>query len=490
MDAAEHLVFVDLETTGGNAAHHRITEIGIVRMADGAVVDEWSSLVNPDCEIPAYIAAFTGISNEMVAEAPRFSALAATVFDKLRGAVFVAHNARFDYSFLCAEFRRVGMRFAATALCTVKLSRRLFPQHARHNLDAVMERHGLECHARHRALGDALVLRDFWSKLRLQIPAAVFAAAQAQAVLSVVKLPAQLPPELADELPEGPGVYRFFGAEDALLHIGRSNSLRSRVLAQLSERHPGSRDQKLAAQVRRVDWRRTAGELGALLLEAEWLKTQRPLYNRHSSRSTESVTLRLAADPLGRVEMPRIDALAPADLADSFGVFHSAKDAHKALTDIARARELCLKVLGLEQSEGSCFALQVGKCRGACTGREPLALHQMRVRLALSSLKIKSWPFPGRIGLREGGWRSGGRGDACSDALDDARNGEIHVLDHWTYLGTARSEQELADLSARAADFAFDVDVYKVLVRYFSNHPKLAWHDLRDSVAPSVASQR
>ncbi|HMD29026.1 MAG TPA: exonuclease domain-containing protein [Steroidobacteraceae bacterium] len=462
MDAAENLVFVDLETTGGNAAHHRITEIGIVRVANGAVVEEWSSLVNPGCEIPSYIVAFTGISNEMVAAAPRFAALAATVFDKLRGAVFVAHNARFDYSFLGAEFRRVGMHFAATALCTVKLSRRLFPQHARHNLDAVMERHELACNARHRALGDALVLRDFWFKLRLEIPAAEFAAAQAQSVLGVVKLPEQLPPELADELPEGPGVYRFFGADDALLYVGRSNSLRSRVLAQLGDQHPGSRDRKLAAQVRRVDWRCTAGELGAVLLEAEWIKTQQPLYNRHLSRSSEAVTLRLAAGHLGLLETQRIEALAPADLADSFGVFHSAKDARKALTDIARARELCLKVMGLEQSEGSCFALQVGKCRGACTGKEPLLLHQVRIQLALSALKIKRWPFPGRVGLREGD--------------------EIHVLDHWTYLGTARSEEELAALSAREADVAFDVDVYKVLMRYLSSHASLDWQDLRVAV--------
>lgn len=175
---------------------------------------------------------------------------------------------------------------------------------------------------------------------------------------------------------------------------------------------------------------------------------------------------------MGLVETQRIDALAPADLADSFGVFHSAKDARKALTDIARARELCLKVLGLEHSKGSCFALQVGKCRGACTGREPLLLHQVRIQMALSALKIKIWPFPGRVGLREGD--------------------EIHVLDHWTYLGTARCEDELAALSAREADVAFDVDVYRILMRYFSNHPRPAWHDLRASGSRtgSVALQR
>ena len=116
-------------------------------------VEEWSSLVNPECRIPAYIESFTGISNEMVAEAPRFADIAALVLEKLKSPrpdgparpapVFVAHNARFDYSFLRAEFRRLDVHFCAQVLCTVKLSRRLFPQHARHSLDAVMERHEL-----------------------------------------------------------------------------------------------------------------------------------------------------------------------------------------------------------------------------------------------------------------------------------------------------------------------------------------------------------
>jgi DNA polymerase-3 subunit epsilon len=160
MDAADNLVFVDLETTGANPAYHRITEVGIVRIQNGVLVEEWSSLVNPECPISPYIEAFTGISSEMVADAPRFADIGATVLEKLRGAVFIAHNARFDYSFLRSEFRKVGVDYASEVLCTVKLSRRLFPEHARHNLDAVMERHGLTCSARHRALGDARVLND------------------------------------------------------------------------------------------------------------------------------------------------------------------------------------------------------------------------------------------------------------------------------------------------------------------------------------------
>lgn len=461
----QDLVFVDLETTGGNAARHRITEIGIVRVQKGEAVEEWSSLVNPECPIPAYIERFTGISNEMVAQAPRFADIAPLVLEKLRSSgapapIFVAHNARFDYSFLRAEFRRLDMDFSAKVMCTVKLSRRLFPEHPRHSLDAVMERHALVCSARHRALGDARVLSDFWFKLRRELPETALAAA-AQTVLGHRALPAHLPVDLADQLPEGPGVYRFFAADGVLLYVGRSGTLRTRILEHFAGEHANAGEQSLARQVRRVDWLETAGELGALLLEAQWVRTQRPLYNRHR-RSPGDVTVRLAGES-GAVEVLGIDAVSPSQLTRCFGVFHSIKDAHKALADIARAHLLCLKVLGLEESEGSCFAHQIGKCKGACFGKEPLALHNVRVQMALSSLKLKSWPFPGRVALRE---------------RDPFGADEWHVLDHWTYLGCARCEEELAPLARAPAPAAFDSSVYRILVRYLARHPQLEWRSL------------
>jgi DNA polymerase III subunit epsilon len=479
MDAADALVFVDLETTGGTPAYHRITEVGIVRMQNGELLDEWSSLVNPECAIPPYIQAFTGISSEMVIDAPRFADIASTVLDKLRGAVFVAHNARFDYSFLRSEFRKLGIDYTADVLCTVKLSRRLFPEHPRHNLDAVMERHGLACSARHRALGDAGVLRDLWLKLGKEVPAETLAIAAAHAMLAVPKLPAHLPAGLADELPDGPGAYRFFGEDGALLYVGKSTSLRTGVLNQLGNEHAGSRDHTLAALVRRVDWVPCAGELGAMLLESDWIRSKNPPYNRRVKSQADAATLVPAADSSGRVRIQRIDMLEAQELARSFGVFHSEKDARKALIDIAQAKGLCLKVLGIEESAGSCFALQVGKCRGACTGKEPLILHDMRVQMALSGLKIKSWPFPGRIALRE---RASGGFSA-----DGTRAAEFHVLDQWMYLGSAQSEEELAEFRSRHAYAAFDVNVYKILLRYFANHPKLDWHDLRPEKIADVS---
>ena len=465
----QDLVFVDLETTGGSAAYDRITEVGIVRVSGAELIEEWSSLVNPERRISSYIEAFTGISNEMVADAPRFAEIAASVRHKLEGAVFVAHNARFDYAFLRGAFRTAQLDFSAQVLCTVKLSRRLFPEYVRHNLDAVMERNGLTCDARHRALGDAKVLHEFWAKLCRDVDPPRLAAA-VRAVLGTYKLPAHLPEGLADDLPEGPGVYRFFGVENTLLHLGRSNSLRNGICGHLAVRDSPPKNPRLAEEVRRVDWVETAGELGAMLLESQWHRTLKPAYNRRA-RSRGGFTLRMAGARSANglvcpIEAVPVEEIGPHEHMQCFGVFHTEKDTRKALTDIARAQRLCLKVLGLEDGAGSCVAYQLGMCRGACTGREPLLLHDTRVKLALSALKLKAWPFPGRIALRERGSR-----------LD------LHVLDQWRYLGTARTDEDLGALCAAQPDAAFDMDVYRILVRYLARNPRVDWLDIRGRTA-------
>jgi DNA polymerase-3 subunit epsilon len=385
--------------------------------------------------------------------------------------LFVAHNARFDYSFLRTEFRRIDVRFAARVMCTVRLSRRLFPEHPRHSLDAVMERHRLTCSARHRALGDARVIAEFWRKLLDEIPGQTLAAA-AQLVIGANRLPAHLPPDLADDLPEGPGVYRFFGDGDVLLYVGKSLSLRTRVLGHFALEHSDAREQQKARQTRRIDWMETAGDLGAQLVEAQWIKVQKPLYNKRLKACTGASTLHRIDDGDGvRVRLRPIAELDPAQLEDCFGVFQSPRDGSKALTEIVRAHSLCLKVLGLETGPGSCFAFQVGKCKGACVGREPLALHGVRLMLALSALKLKAWPFPGRIALKEGPFP--GR-----TPLEEGFC-EYHVLDPWTYVGTARSDEELAELCGAEPRREFDVDVYRILVRHLAKTRRVDWLDLR-----------
>ncbi len=183
------LIILDLETTGMLAAEERITEIGLVEVDKGELVDSWSQLVNPEKSIPPFIESITGISDAMVRHAPTFAELAPALYARLQGKLLVAHNARFDYGFLRSEFERVDLAYEARVLCTVKLSRKLYPEQRRHNLDSLIQRHELSCSVRHRALGDAEVLWQFLQKIQVELDAERIAAAL-QAQLDAPTLPA------------------------------------------------------------------------------------------------------------------------------------------------------------------------------------------------------------------------------------------------------------------------------------------------------------
>ena len=450
------LACVDLETTGGHPAWHRIIEIGIVEIDRDGAVREWSTLVNPGTRIPPQIEAFTGISDAMVASAPGFEDVQRAVRDRLANRVFVAHNARFDYGFLRAEFARLDLRFEADVLCTVKLSRRLFRDHPHHNLDAVIARHGLRCEARHRALGDARVLADLIAVLRRDVDPARLAAA-VEELLAAPALPPQLPTTLAADLPESPGVYRFYGTDGALLYVGKSRNIRGRVLEHFAGEHRSSGAQRLAHLVRRVDWTETAGELGALLNEARAVKAESPLHNRRLRAGGPAWSVRLVGDAGApqRLEFVELDAVDGDAEQELYGLYRDRRAAARAIEEIVRAHQLCARALGLERgggaAGGSCFAYQLQRCRGACVGAEPAARHDARVRLALAATRLKPWPYRGRILVAERDWRG---------------TEDLHVLDRWRYLGTVHAAEDADGLNAQAVPF--DADVYRILKRFLS----------------------
>jgi DNA polymerase-3 subunit epsilon len=458
--AAGPVAFVDVETTGGHPAWHRITEIAIVAMREGRVEWEWSSLVNPGCTIPPSIQRLTGISNEMVAAAPPFEELADEIEARLAGRRFVAHNARFDYGFVRAELRRAGRHFMAPLACTVRLSRELYPEAERHNLDALIARHGLNCSARHRALPDAQVLAQLWGKLIASWPAATLDAAL-ERVGRRPSLPAHLPSELIDDLPEAAGVYRFYGDNDAgaaesLIYVGKAKNLRERVLAHFMGATRDAKSQRLAAQTRRIEWTETAGELGALLLEAKLVRELQPVYNRRLRGGGEQWSW-LIDDAGGPPRLQALEGPLPSEL-DAFGLYRSARQAKTALVQLAREHKLCLRVLGLEAGgEGSCFAFQIGRCGGACVGTESPLKHGLRLKLLLAPLKLRSWPYSGAIVVEE------------TSALGVRH---WHVVEGWQYLGTVVAGVDDDELpkttSIDRQDFAngFDADVYRILCRH------------------------
>ncbi len=450
----DKLVFLDLETTGTNPVADRITEIGLVEVDASGKAVHWSSLVNPEVPIPSFIQGLTGISNAMVKDAPTFAELAPALHDRLQGALFIAHNARFDYGFLRNAFSEAGLPFKADVLCTVKLSRALYPGERKHNLDSLIERHALKADARHRALADADLLWQLWQKLKATLPAETLGAAL-QSLLQRPSLPSHLPTDALDAIPDTPGVYLFYGENDMPLYVGKSVRLRQRVLSHFNSDHKLYKDMRLSQQLHRIEVRQTAGEIGALLLEAQLVKDLQPVHNRLLRRQGDLCAWRLKEDDKGHT-LPVLTFASEQDFGRAdrlYGLFSSKRKAEAALRELAEAHQLCLLQLGLEGRVGSgkpCFNWQLKRCKGVCIGKEAESFHRARLEGALANLHVKVWPWPGAVGLVE---RDGDRSD-------------VHVVNNWCYLGTARSDDELWSLlEQQPSRPAFDLDTYKILSR-------------------------
>ena len=445
------LAIVDLETTGAHPAWDRVTEIAVLEVEDGEIVSEWSTLVNPGTSIPPAIQALTGITNDMVADAPDFDELAEGLYERLQGRVFVAHNARFDYGFLRHAFERAGLRFHARTLCTVKLSRRLYPGHARHNLDSLIERHHLQCDARHRALGDARAVWHF-----LQVAAEERGAQQLQSMVQQLSrlpaLPAHIERATVDAIPESPGVYLFYGENDVPLYVGKSIAMRSRVLQHFSADVHSPREAQIAREIRRIEWRRSCGELGALLREAALVKELLPVFNRQLRRANKLCGFSIQSNKLNLVEEEAINS---ETISLICGVFRSRRAAMDALRGLADEHRLCLRTLGFERSgKGACFRHQIKRCAGVCAGAENPHVHLARAAAALAALKTSAWPWQGPIGIVE--------------EDQERKAAEVHVVDNWCLLGTANSEDAVGDLLEARSRVRFDLDHYKILARHLS----------------------
>ena len=438
------LAFVDLETTGCTAPLDRITEIGIVEVDDDGV-REWSTLINPGTSIPGSIQSMTGITNEMVQDAPTFEDVAKQTMERLKGKIFIAHNARFDYGFLKNSFRRVGYEFRPTVLCTVRLSRALYPQYRHHNLDALIERHGLVANGRHRALADAQLIHQFWDIVSATHPADRLANVVKE-LTARPSLPSNIDPAIIDQLPDTSGVYLFYGENSLPLYIGKAMDLRRRVLSHFAADHSSPKEMNLTRQIRRIEWIKTGGEVGAFLKESALIKKLQPTHNRKLRRHSELCAISLVDRGFGYFS-PEIVYARDIDFGGQcklYGLFKSPKDATKKLLTLAAKYGLCHVALEIEKRSPlkPCFGYQLKKCKGACVGTEPLIAHSMRLVQGLTKLQLKTWPFDGPAFLEEGN--------------------EVLLIDKWCFLGVAGSAAELADnLETRRPQF--DRDTYRIL---------------------------
>lgn len=467
----QKLAFVDIETTGMRSSSDRIIEIGILRVEDNKLVKAYQSLINPQSYLPKEITSLTGITSADLEHAPTFRSVKDEIVEILDGCTFVAHNVRFDYAFLKQELLRENITYSAKHFCTVRLSRLLFPHWERHNLDALIRECQIPCQNRHRAYDDAQVLYDFYMHLLKTLPEEELVAALKK-TMKKPSLPLNLPIEALETLPEKPGVYIFYGnektddtkpLEHVPLYVGKSINIRTRVLSHFASDIASPKEMTIAQQVKRIETVTTAGELGALFLESRMIKELLPLYNRKSRIKHELIALKKRTNKQGYDEcfLEPIQSIDPNHLDDFLGFYRSRKQAKSALADLALTHQLCEKLLGLEKTTTGCFAYRLGRCKGACVGKEPAQIYNLRLLTAVTGHKILPWPFEGAIAIEEG--------SGLKDEFGAKETTEYFIINNWCYVGNVKADSEGNLNDSLTKEVLFDLDIYKILRQHLKN---------------------
>lgn len=454
------LVFVDIETNGLNHLKGRVVEVAAIRVENGEVTREFHTLIDPGTPLPQFITSLTGITPADLTDAPLFLAIADQLHEVLDGAVFVAHNVRFDYSFLKQEFKRIGKSFTPRQLCTVRLSRALYPEHRSHKLASLIERHNLQVSARHRAYDDAHALWQFLQIVQSSFPAEVIEQAVAKQIKKPA-LPKSLDPDAVASLPNGHGVYIMYDKSGAPLYVGKSIHIRQRVMEHFMRDHDNVGEFKLSQGVHSVSAQETAGELEALLLESRLVKELLPLHNK-KLRKTEKLLLAIRElDDNGYIRI-RTELAEPASIAGDaaiLGMYEKRSMLRASLEGAAKEWSLCPVLLGLEKSSRACFWSQLGKCKGACAGKEPAEAYNARLSLAFKREAIAPWPYQGPVIVQE------------VQVMQPGQNSGL-VIDRWRLVGKLQQD-EACDPTFEKHDAAFDLDTYHILKSYLTTKRSL-----------------
>jgi len=372
---------VDIETTGGYAENHRITEIAIYHHDGLTITDTYHTLLNPGRNIPYYITGLTGITTEMVLDAPTFSEIGQEIFQRLDGKVFVAHNAHFDYSFLKKEFEQAGFSWNAKKLCTVRLSRKIIPGLRSYSLGSLAESLGIEIANRHRAGGDAAAtVRIFDELLRRDNESHIVKALKRNSGETI--LPPNLPKEDFDKLPTKPGVYYFLDAHGHVIYVGKAINIKKRIAGHFSgDAREWSRS-NIRNEIHHISYELTGNELIALILESQEIRRLWPKYNQAQKFRVEEWGI---FDYEDRNGYRRFSVNIVTKGSKPLIRFTSKGDAWNFLWEKVREFDLCPKLSGLQVAKGLCFDFQTGECKGACMGVESAKRYNKRAEKAISA---------------------------------------------------------------------------------------------------------
>ncbi len=376
---------LDIETTGGSPKAEKITEIAIYFHDGKKIVDEWSTLINPEKTIPYFITGLTGITNEMVANAPRFFEVAREIVHRTEDHIIVGHNVAFDYSFIKSEFKQLGFDYNRETMCTVKLSRKIIPGHKSYSLGKICKDLGIEINDRHRAAGDALATVKLFELLKERQNGDGEFSQLSEPTGRYKNLNEHLTVDDIESLPEECGTYYFYDENKQLIYIGKSKDIRHRVLSHLGNTTT-KKGLEMKKRIHSISFELTGSELVALLKESGEIKQQKPIFNRAQKRSTFYWGLYESKDDYGYITF-RLQKISESPY-DPITSYNNKEEARQALTRMVEQNWLCQKLSGLYQTDGACFHHSIRQCNGACVQAEAVSTYNKRAESLMNSLKL------------------------------------------------------------------------------------------------------
>lgn len=434
---------IDIESSGGNPKKDRITEIAIFIHNGEKVVEQYCTLVNPETYISPFITALTGITNEMVAEAPKWEEIAETVQELTKGCVFVAHNVRFDYSFICNEFKRIGQRYLRKQLCTVRLSRALLPGLHSYSLGRLCEQVGIPVEHRHRAFGDGAATAELFNVLLQNDTRAIIQDALKDEIKQSI-LPPNLRREQLEDLPEETGIYYFRDERGKILYIGKSTNIRQRIFSHFSGDMDNEKYYTLKQKIYSITYELTGNELVALLLESHEIKRFMPPYNQSQRRKKFRYGIYKEIDDLGyenlKISLLKLEG-------EPLFAVGSKRSAESILQSLAEKHKLCLKKCDLEHENEICSFHDLEVCEGACSAMEDAVAYNEKLKNALVKYQYENPDF---VIVGEG--RS-----PVERAVICVENGQ--------YVGFGFFDEE--------TEQSYNFDQLKEMVKPFPDHPDL-----------------
>jgi DNA polymerase-3 subunit epsilon len=378
---------IDIETTGGRADREKITEIAIILHDGEKIIDEWETLLNPERAIPYNITQITGITDGMVADAPKFFEVAKKIVEMTEGAIFVAHNVRFDYGFIYEEFRRLGFTYMRKQLCTVRLSRKSFPGLKSYALGNLIKHFGIKVNARHRAMADTAATVELLEMIFEKEKSEEDVLDMINLGVKESKLPANITMEKLHELPEETGVYYFLDKDGNVMYVGKSINIKKRIVEHFTSKT--DKAYKLQKYVHDITYEITGSELVALLFESHEIKRLLPPINKaQRSRFFPYVLFEYENQSGYRcLSFGRVKAKDRKKL-NVLREFPNVNAAKGMMARLIQQFKLCQNLCSIDKTGGACFYYHLQKCKGACIGEESAEDYNERVAMVMEAIKI------------------------------------------------------------------------------------------------------